>query len=382
MSRRGPLAAFIAFGLLWGTLAALAPALQTAAGASKGEFGLALLFVAVGSVPAMLLTGRELDRRGTRILPWLLAGMAASAVLPGLAGSVAALGAGLLAVGLFTGATDVAMNAAVSELEAKRGTRLMQLAHALYSAGVLVGALATGLARELGVDRLEILGAVSFALLAAAALNLRQERFEPRPAGSRGLRLSRAAIPLGIACAAAFVIEGGMENWGAIFLERELDAGPGASALAPAAYGGAMMLGRLSGQWLESRLGDTLLLAGAMTVALLGLFGAAAAPNVPAAIAAFFVGGAGISIAAPALFGAGGRLATPEERGSAVATVTTLGYLGFLIGPPLVGGLAEAIGLRAAFVALALIAAGLVVATPRLRLSGRVPGTDPGTRPV
>jgi MFS family permease len=143
-----------------------------------------------------------------------------------------------------------------------------------------------------------------------------------------------------------------------------------------------MMLGRLSGQWLESRLGDTLLLAGAMTVALLGLFGAAAAPNVPAAIAAFFVGGAGISIAAPALFGAGGRLATPEERGSAVATVTTLGYLGFLIGPPLVGGLAEAIGLRAAFVALALIAAGLVVATPRLRLSGRVPGTDPGTRPV
>ena len=382
MSRRGPLAAFIAFGLLWGTLAALAPALQTAVGASKGAFGLALLFVAVGSVPAMLLTGRELDRRGTRILPWLLAGMAASAVLPGLAGSVPALAAGLLAVGLFTGATDVAMNAAVSELEAKRGTRLMQLAHALYSAGVLVGALATGLARELGADRLHILGAVSIALLAAAAMNLRHERVEPRPAASRGLRLSRAAIPLGIACAAAFVIEGGMENWGAIFLERDLGAGPGASALAPAAYGGAMMLGRLSGQWLESRLGDTLLLAGAMTVALLGLIGAAAAPNVPTAIAAFFVGGAGISIAAPALFGAGGRLATPEERGSAVATVTTLGYLGFLIGPPIVGGLAEAIGLRAAFVALALIAAGLIVATPRLRLSGRGPGTDPGTRPV
>ena len=66
------------------------------------------------------------------------------------------------------------------------------------------------------------------------------------------------------------------------------------------------------------------------------------------AIAAFFVGGAGISIAAPALFGAGGRLAPPEERGSAVATVTTLGYLGFLVGPPIVGGLAEAVGLRAA----------------------------------
>jgi MFS family permease len=365
VSRRGPLAAFFAFGLLWGAWAALVPAVQTAVGASKGALGLALLFVAVGSVPAMLLTGRELDRRGTRILPWLLVGMGLSGVLPGLAGSVPALAAGLLALGIFTGATDVAMNAAVSELEAKREIRLMQLAHALYSAGVLVGALATGIARALGAAPREVLGCAAIALIAAAALNRRHERIEPRPAASRGFRLSRAAIPLGIACAAAFVIEGGMENWGAVFLERDLGAGPGAGALAPAAYGGAMMLGRLSGQWLESRLGDTLLLAGAMTVALLGLVGAASAPNVPTAVLAFFVGGAGISIAAPALFGAGGRLATPAERGSAVATVTTLGYLGFLVGPPLVGGIAEAIGLRAAFATRARLAVGRVVATPR-----------------
>jgi MFS family permease len=274
------------------------------------------------------------------------------------------------------------MNAAVSELEAKRAMRLMQLAHALYSAGVLVGALATGLARALGAGPLEVLGGTAIALLIAAALNQRHDPFEPRASTSRGLRLSRSAIPLGVACAAAFVIEGGMENWGAVFLERDLDASPGVSALAPAAYGGAMMLGRLSGQWLESRLGDTLLLAGAMTVALAGLVGAAAAPNIPTAIAAFFVGGAGISIAAPALFGAGGRLATPEDRGRAVATVTTLGYLGFLVGPPIVGGIAEAIGLRAAFGTLALLAVGLVLVTPRLHLSGRVPGTDPRTRPV
>ena len=383
MSRRGPLAAFVAFGLLWGAWAALVPAVQTAVGASKAALGLALLFIAVGSVPAMLLTGRELDRRGTRILPWLLAGMGVAGILPAFVGSVPALAASLLAIGIFTGATDVAMNAAVSELEVKRDTRLMQLAHALYSAGVLVGALATGLARELGAGRLEVLGGVAIALLVAAVLNRGHERVERRPAAAeRGFRLSRAAIPLGIACAAAFVIEGGMENWGAIFLERDLEASPGASALAPAAYGGAMMLGRLSGQWLETRLGDTLLLAGAMTVALCGLVGAATAPNVPTAIAAFFVGGAGISIAAPALFGAGGRLATPEERGRAVATVTTLGYLGFLVGPPVVGGIAGAIGLRAAFGTLALLAVGLVLVTPRLHLSGRVPGTDPRTRPV
>jgi MFS family permease len=379
--RRGPLAAFLAFGALWGGWAALVPAVQDAVGASKGELGVAFLFIAVGSVPSMLLTGRELDRRGTRILPWLMAGLAAAAVLPGLVGSVPALAAVLLALGVFTGATDVAMNAAVSELEVRRDARLMQLAHALYSAGVLVGALAVGLARELGAERVPILLGIAAVVLAAAAANARHERVERRPAAPARPRLARAAIPLGIACAAAFVIEGGMENWGAIFLERDLGAGPGASALAPAAYGGAMMVGRLSAHRLERHLGDSTLLAGAMGVALVGLVGAALAPNVPLAIAAFFVGGAGISVAAPALFGAGGRNATPEQRGSAVATVTTLGYLGFLVGPPLVGGVAELVSLRGSFALLALVAAALVVATPRLALKGRVPGTDPGTRP-
>ena len=380
MSRRGPLAAFLAFGVFWGAWAALVPAVQTAVGATKGQLGLALLFVAVGSLPAMLLTGREVDRRGTGLVPWLLAAMALAALLPGVVESLPALALGLFAVGVASGSTDVAINAAVSELEVEQETRLMQLAHALYSLGVMLGALATGAARELGAERSAVLGGVAVLLLASAVLNARGTRLRRTRRPSR-LRLFRAAVPLGILCAAAFVIEGGMENWGAVFLERELDAGPGAAALAPAAYGGAMFVGRLSGQWLETRLGDRLLLVGATAVALLGLMGAALAPNVPAAVAAFFVGGAGISIAAPALFGAGGRLATPEERGSAVATVTTIGYLGFLVGPPLVGGVAELTSLRGSFAVLALLAATLVAVTPRLQL-GRVPWTDPGTRPV
>jgi MFS family permease len=368
--RRGPLAAFVAFGVLWGGWAALVPAVQEAVGASKGALGLAFLFIAAGSVPAMLLTGRELDRRGTRILPWLIVGMAFATLGPAFVGSVPALAVAMLAMGVFTGATDTAMNAAVSEIEVRHGVRLMQLAHALYSAGVLVGAVSVGIARELGAGRVEILGGIALVLLAAAAMNTRHEPVERRATSGGRLRLSRAVIPLGVVCAAAFVIEGGMENWGAIFLERELGAGPAVGALAPAAYGGAMMVGRLSGQWLEQRLGDTVLLAGAFAVALVGLVGAAVAPNVPFALAAFFVGGAGVSIAAPSLFGAGGRNATPEERGSAVATVTTLGYLGFLVGPPLVGGVAEATGLRGSFAVLAVLAAALVAVTPRLRLNG------------
>ena len=372
MRRRGPLAAFFVLGVFWGGWAALVPAIQTAVGASKGELGVTLLFVAVGSVPAMLLGGHVFDHRGPRILPWLIGAFAAAALLPAFAHSIAVLAACLFAVGVTSGSLDVAMNGAVSELEAQRSTRMMQLAHGLYSAGVLVGALSAGLARELGAGRLAILCGIAVVILAAATLNLQHEQVERRPAKRRGPRLSRAAIPLGIACAAALVIEGGMENWGAIFLERDLDAVPAVSALAPAAFGGAMMLGRFWGQSLERRLGDTVLLSGAFGVAVSGLVVAALAPNIPVAVAGFFVGGAGISIAAPVLFGAGGRNADPQERGAGVATVTTIGYLGFLIGPPIVGGLAEAAGLRASFTALALVAAALVVTVPRLGL-GRKP---------
>ena len=373
MRWRGPFAAFVVLGVFWGGWAALVPAIQTAVGASKGELGVTLLFVAVGSVPAMLLAGHVFDRRGPRILPWLIGAFAAAVLLPGFADSIAVLAVCLFAVGVTSGSLDVAMNGAVSELEAQQSTRMMQLAHGLYSAGVLVGALSVGLARELGAEPLEILCGIAVVILAAATLNLQHEHVERRPAKRRGPRLSRAAIPLGIACAAALVIEGGMENWGAIFLEQDLDAGPGASALAPAAFGGAMMLGRFWGQSLERRLGDAVLLAGSFGVALSGLVVAALAPSIPVAVAGFFIGGAGISIAAPTLFGAGGRNAGPQERGAGVATVTTIGYLGFLIGPPIVGGLAEAAGLRVSFIALALVAAALIVATPRLGLSRKSP---------
>jgi MFS family permease len=370
MRRRGPLAGFLALGVVWGGWAALVPAIQTAVGATKGQLGLALLFVALGALPAMLLTGGQVDRRGARVLPVVLTGLAVTAVLPAFTHSVAALAAALFLLGIATGAVDVGINGAVAELEARRSTRLMQTAHGLFSAGVVVGAIGIGIAREAGAGRLVCLAAVAAVVLVAAALNLGHERpaRPPQPAASRRPRLSRIAIPLGIACAAAFLIEGGIESWSALFLERELDSRPVVSALGPAAYAFAMMCGRFSGQWLERVLGDTLLLAGAASLAGAGLVIAALAATVPLAIAGFFLGGAGISIAAPALLGAAGRRAGTGDRGAAVATVTTIGYLGFLVGPPIVGAVAQAVGLRTAFAALALVAVGLAAATPKLRL--------------
>lgn len=362
--------AFAAFGMLLGGWAALVPQVQSDLGASKGALGLALLCIGLGSLPAMLLVGPVVDRRGPSVMPWALGALAVGAILPALAGSIWMLAAALVAVGAGSGAVDVSINAGASDIEARTGARIMQLAHGLFSAGVLVGAIATGLARQAGAGRLVILTGLAGVLLAAALLNRDQ------PARRRGgedvrrrFRLRRHVILLGIVCGAAFLTEGGIENWSAIFMEQELDASPFVSALGPASYAFAMVVGRFSGQWVTGRVPDRQLLGGGALVSLAGLLVAAAAHGVPIAMAGFFLGGVGVSVAAPVAFSAAGRTVAESERGSSVATVTTIGYMGLLVGPALTGGTAELLGLRAAFVVLAGVMVVLAAMAPRVRLN-------------
>src|SRR5205085_6039536 len=100
-------------------------------------------------------------------------------------------------------------------------------------------------------------------------------------------------------------------------------------------------------------------------VASVGCTIAALAPNAGVGLVGFAIGGAGVSLTAPIVFGIAGRR---PDAGSAVATVTTIGYLGLLVGPPLVGIVAQATSLRVSFVVLAAIAAGVAAAATRLRL--------------
>jgi len=163
------------------------------------------------------------------------------------------------------------------------------------------------------------------------------------------------------------MIEGGIEGCSALFLETELAASPALGGLGPGFFAAAMVAGRLAGQWLELRAGDRYLLAGGAATAATGLALAASAPAVPLALLGFALGGAGVSVAAPTLFGAAGRGAPDAERGSAVASVTTISYLGFLAGPPLIGAVSGAVDLRAGIGLLAGIALLLAVAAASAR---------------
>jgi MFS family permease len=363
---RGPLLAFAAFGAYWGAWGVLVPDVKEQVDASVTELGVAFLALALAALPAMFVTGRIVDRVGPRIMPITLVLFGLAAVLPGLAGSVWQLTLALILVGITTGAVDVVINVAATNVETSGGPRIMQVAHALFSAGFLVAAIAVGIARGAGAGALPVLTGIALLMLVSAALN-RGYPASPRREAPRRIVLSHRLLMLGLLCGLAFMIEGGIENWSALYLETDLDASPTVSALGPGSFAAAMVGGRLLGQWLELRVGDRRLLSVGALIGSGGLLLAAVAPAVPLALLGFALGGAGVSVAAPTLFGAAGRGASEAERGSAVASVTTISYLGFLVGPPLIGAVSGATDLRVGIGLLAGIALALAVTAAAAR---------------
>lgn len=367
-----PFSGFAVFGLFWGTWGAVLPAVKAQTGATEAQLGLALLVLAAAALPAMLSSGRIIDRLRDRALAPMAGAFGIAAVLPGLAHSPLALGASVVAVGAASGALDVTMNAAVATEEARRGRRLMHAAHAVFSGGVVIASVSVGLARSGGAGPRPVLAVVAALVMLVALAIHASGRGQPdrartttegTGAGDRHLLLSMPLVVLGGLCALAYLVENALQSWSALHLEQSLGAGPAIGGLGPAFFAGAAGLGRLGAQGVAPRVSDHLLLATAAGVGAVGTAVTALAPSTAAALAGVFVAGAGISVAAPTVFGLAGRIVAPGGRGRAMSTVTTTAYLGFLLGPPLVGVVAGALNLRVAFGVVAAVAILLAILT-------------------
>jgi len=361
------LGGFAAFGAFWGSWGAALPAVQAHARVDDRQLGLALLCIGAGALLSMRPAGTAIDRCGAPALPAALGAFAAAAALPGLATSTLALSAALLVLGAASGAVDVAINAEGVRSEAAPGRAVMSLAHGTFSACVVAGSLGTGALRAAGAGA-ELVLALVGAVVAAVAVGL----LRARPAGGSGARpraslrhLPRALVVLGALCALAFFVENAWQSWGAVHLESDLDASPALGALAPALFAGAAAAARFGGHGLSGRVPEvTLLRAGAVAGAAGTLLGALA-PAAAVALVGVVVAGGGISICAPILFSIAGRGADEALRGAAVSVVTTIAYLGFLVGPAAVGLLADATTLRTSLACVAAVALGLAALAGR-----------------
>ena len=367
--------AFAAFGAFWGVWGASVPQVREQAGISDGQLGVALLFVGAGALPAMLLSGRALDRWGLKVaavsvgaLGVVGAGLAFSAV------DLVSLCVGLALVGATSGAADVAMNSVAGRAEELAGRPVITRAHGVFSSLVVLGSLGTGVASAAAL-RLS----VPFVAVAALSLVASASMLRTLPAGVPAHRDSPAEasgswrpgpfLLIGALGALAFASENAHQSWSAVFAHDELDTG-GLSAVAPAVFAGTVAVTRFVAGGLGAAHARTVLLVGSLAAAA-GAVVIAAAPSLPVAAVGLATAAAGTAVLFPTLVGVVSRNVDESRRGRATSLVTTVSYLGFLLGPVYVGLWADAVGLRGAMLAVAALALALLLLAPLLlRLSG------------
>jgi MFS family permease len=381
--------AFGFFGLFWGCFAVLLTDLSGSLDLSPGPLGIALFAGAGASIVSMGALGWASDRLGRKAY-LILTALAFGAGIAGLAlaGSYPALLATFVALYSFSGLYDVGMNAVAVDLERLSGRRWMTYLHAAFSGGAMVGALGAGALRQAGVDYR--LGYLALLLpLATLVLAFGVARFphpgadgaeekqpasgassaaDPEADGSAGrwaLYRDRSLLLVAAIACVGLLAEGEMEHWSGIYLRDTLGLAAIVGGSGVAVFYGAQALGRLAIGWIVGRVGNRLTLLGSGLLAAGGMLLSLATTSPALVVGGFLLVGGGLAAVAPLAFSTAGDM-VPKRAGSAVSVVTTFGYGGFLLGPPLVGGLAEAIGLR---IALGVIAvAGLAVFALSFRL--------------
>lgn len=338
---------FAVNGLLGGAWAPRIPELKTHLGLSSGALGLALLAPAVGSMIGARLVGRRTARHGSAAITRIGAlAYCLLAWLPGIAPGLPALWFALLVWGASTGGMDVAMNTQGVTVEARYGRPVLSSFHAIWSVGTFLGALLGGLGAALRVP-LAAQQSVLGALLAGGCL-LASRAFLPDPPHTEGRprparRLPRLPEPrlllLGISAIFALMSEGAVADWSGILLRDHLHVRVGEVGLAYAAFGITMTAGRLAGDRVVHALGRPRCLTVLTLAGSAGLAAGMATGALAGVIAGFALLGLGLSIMVPVLFSAAADGDGPS--GPAIATVGGLGYTGLLIGPAVIGLVAQ-----------------------------------------
>ncbi|MFG2824684.1 MFS transporter [Kitasatospora sp. NPDC048365] len=380
---RTALTAFFAVdGFLFAAWVVRIPDVRAQVAASHSALGLALLCISAGAVATMAPIGRLCVRYGSRrVTVASLALLSLAVPLPAHTHSVAALGAVLLLFGAGYGAANVAMNSAAVDLVAQLRRPVMPSFHAGYSLGGLLGAAVGGLlaGRITATWALALAGTLGLAVTAVAGWALlRAPSATPATATAAAARTAPAAAPaaaprgarllvvlLGLTALFTAYGEGALADWATLHLTDDVHASAGLAAAGYAAFAFAMTTGRVGGTWLTVRLGQTRVMLFGGLAAGAGMLLAAFAPSVWVALGGFVLVGLGLANVFPLAIAQAGALGGP--RG--VATASTLGYAGMLIGPPVIGFLADATSLPFALTTVAgsAVLSGLLALVVRRR---------------
>jgi MFS family permease len=358
---------FLVHGMVVGTWVARIPAIQTALHLENGVLGLTLLSAAAGAVSTIPVTGWLVSRNGSKKVAFLSSMVFCLAIIPlALAPNAFVLAAALFFYGAVAAAMDVSMNAQGVEVEKELGSPTMSRFHAMFSLGAMIGAGLGGIAAAHELAPVPHFVASSLLNLLAVLLvfPLLLETHPNRL--MRGHRLPLNKIPPVLLALSAIgfcllLSEGAMADWTAVYMKQVLNADHGRAALGYAMFSAAMAAFRFLGDLITARLGPYRTVRTACLVAAGGLAWALSVHSSLWALPGFAATGAGMSVIIPLVFGSGGRV-EHINPGAGIATVTGIGYVGFIVGPPAIGFASQLVTLRYALgivVVCCLIAAFL-----------------------
>ena len=335
------------------------PAMKEALALSDGALGLALLGLPLGSMLVLPFSGRLVGRAGAgRLAVASGATLAAALMLPGLAGDIWTLFLTLVLLGVANATMDVAMNAKAATVENATGVHLMSAFHGMWSVGFFVGAATGGLFAAIRVVpglHLPVVAVVLLGLLLSQRAVL-SDKPAQASAGDPVLALPRGALwPLALIATASMLAEGAVSDWSAVYLRESIGSSPGVAALGLSAFSLGLTATRFAADRLGERFGDLAFLRAGALIAAVGMTCGIVVQTTPAAILGFMAVGMGFAAVVPIAFR---RAANMEgiTPGVGVAAVATLAYTGFLSGPPLIGLIAEGVGLGMAMAIIPLLA--------------------------
>lgn len=359
------LATFLVFsvnGAMMGTWVAHIPWLQDHLGISRATLGFCLLCMAAGAVVSMPLTGLILDRRpSASVARWSTLVFCLMLPLPLLAISPLMLAAILFVFGASNGAMDVAMNAHGVAVQERLGRPVMSSFHGGWSVGGFVAAGVVAVAAAAGLDpRLESLIVGVCLWLLSLWITRRLGTGSSRSSAGHGFALpTRPVLLIGALCFLVMLAEGAIGDWSGIYLRHNTGASTAAAAVAFTGFSLGMAIARLGGDFVNTRIGAGRLLRGGTALVAVALGGVVLVGQTVPAVIGFVLCGLGIANAVPLLFSAAGRIDPP---GPSLAAAFTLGYTGFIVGPPVIGVLSDQTGLpqTLALLILALVAVSVV----------------------
>ena len=358
---------FLLSGLCMGAWAPLVPYARSRAGVDDAALGLLLLCLGLGSLVMMPLAGILNARRGCRFT--MHVGIALVLLtLPLLATTHSFIGLmfALVVFGAGCGSVDVTMNVQGVMVERATGRSLMSGFHGLFSLGAIISAAGITALLWLGATPLMASSAVMVILVAFVLTHGRQLLGRSGDEGSPiFVRPTRKVLLLGMLCLFAFLAEGAILDWSAVFLADERGVQHSLAGLGYAVFAVMMALGRLNGDRILLKLGARVVLIGGGLVVMLGFAMVVLANDWLLNLVGFAVIGAGLANIAPVYLSlAGAQKTMPGEL--AIAAATRLGYLGILMGPAAIGFVAHASSLPLALLVVAALMIAVIVTATRL----------------